>query len=426
MNRVTALAKSLGPAIIVASIVLGPGSILTSSKVGCQYGYDMIWVLVVAVVLMMGMTGLAAYLGALCRGTLCQELADRWGRPAAATVGILMFVIIACFQVSNNMAVVATVEALLEPSEPAGTSVPSSDWVATTWKIGVLLVLNTILIASLFGLKNLYRPLERLMMVMVLAMLLGFGANLFFVRPSLPATLGGLVPHLPAQDTDTALLALLGLVATTFSVAGAFYQSYLVREKGWGHDQVGTGMWDSIIGIATLGIVSLIIMLTSAAALHGVVPVDELKNVNDVARQLEPLFGPAAAGLFTAGLFAAALSSFLGNALIGGTILSDGLGWGASMQQAWPRRFTIAALATGAGVASYAVLADQNPVSIILLAQALTVLGIPLLAIILFGFGWRSRYRQPSVPGWLLGVAGVGVVVTVILAARMVARLMNW
>ena len=32
------LLQSIGPAIIVAAVVLGPGSILTSSKVGASFG----------------------------------------------------------------------------------------------------------------------------------------------------------------------------------------------------------------------------------------------------------------------------------------------------------------------------------------------------------------------------------------------------
>ena len=46
--------RSLGPALIVACVVLGPGSILTSSKVGCQFGYSMIWLLLLAGLLMVG------------------------------------------------------------------------------------------------------------------------------------------------------------------------------------------------------------------------------------------------------------------------------------------------------------------------------------------------------------------------------------
>ena len=44
--------KSLGPAFIVASVVLGPGSILSNSYVGAKFGYSMIWLLVLASLMM--------------------------------------------------------------------------------------------------------------------------------------------------------------------------------------------------------------------------------------------------------------------------------------------------------------------------------------------------------------------------------------
>lgn len=418
-NRLT----SLGPAIIVASVVLGPGSILTSSKVGCQYGYQMVWILISAVVLMIGMTALAAYVGAFQKKTLCQEIADRWGRPAAAVVGILMFVIIACFQASNNAAILATLEGFRQPDAGGNYGPPPSLGV----RLGILVTLNGVLIATLFGLRNLYRPLERLMMLLVLAMLVAFGVNLFFAQPNLGQAARGLIPTIPSSVSvgDGNIWALLGLVATTFSVAGAFYQSYLVREKGWDQSQVRMGLWDSITGISLLGMISLIIMLTSAAALHGVISVDELKSVTDVARQLEPLFGKSATILFALGLFAAALSSFLGNALIGGTILSDGMGWGASMSQAGPRNLTVVALLVGMVIASYTAIAGENAVNVIVVAQALTVLGIPLLAAILLYFGWSAWRQGNRIPLWILTLATVGMVVTLVLATRTVLLLIG-
>ena len=48
MNRFLEFLRSIGPAIIVAAVVCGPGSMLMSSKTGAIYGYQMIWVLVLA------------------------------------------------------------------------------------------------------------------------------------------------------------------------------------------------------------------------------------------------------------------------------------------------------------------------------------------------------------------------------------------
>jgi hypothetical protein len=93
---------ALGPAIIVASVVLGPGSILTSSRVGTEYGYQMLWVLAGITILLIGMVALAGRLGVSLRGTMCDELAARLGRPVAIAVGLIVFLIIASFQTSTT------------------------------------------------------------------------------------------------------------------------------------------------------------------------------------------------------------------------------------------------------------------------------------------------------------------------------------
>src|SRR5690606_37820491 len=135
-----------------------------------------------------------------------------------------------------------------------------------------------------------------------------------------------LMPSMPPAGN---WLALLGLVATTFSVAGALYQGYLVREKGWTEKDVPQGLFDSAIGIFILCGTTMMIMMTSAAVLHG--HGVKLETVADVGAQLEPLFGSAAVVLFTLGLLAGAISSFMVNTMVGGSVLSDGLGLGWSM-----------------------------------------------------------------------------------------------
>ena len=37
------------------------------------------------------------------------------------------------------------------------------------------------------------------------------------------------------------------LIGTTFSVAGAFYQAYLVRQKGWTNTDLGRGTVDRLV-----------------------------------------------------------------------------------------------------------------------------------------------------------------------------------
>ena len=60
MNGLVAFLRSIGPAIIVAAVVCGPGSMLMSSKTGAIYGYSMIWLVLMAATLMWSMVALSS------------------------------------------------------------------------------------------------------------------------------------------------------------------------------------------------------------------------------------------------------------------------------------------------------------------------------------------------------------------------------
>jgi manganese transport protein len=425
------LKERFGPAIIVAAVVLGPGSILTSSKVGCEYGYSMLWVLVGAGLLMVGATALSARLGVTLEGTLCDELTRSLGRPLAIFIGVVLFAVVASFQSSNNTAVITSIEPLLEAIS-GNLSAETMKWL----KVAVLVGVNGLVVATLYGLRNLYGSLEKLMKWLMGLMVLGFGVNLLVAQPALLEVFKGLVPSLPegggswlpTLQVDEATgktnivdpyWAVQGMIATTFSIAGAFYQSYLVREKGWKRDDLNKGLGDSIFGIAALGLTTMMIMVTAGTVLHGRVDPASLKSASDVAVQLEPLFGRYAALLFVMGIFAGAFSSFLVNASIGGVLLSDGLGLGASLDRAWPKLCTVLALLIGMSVAILATVADFDTVGVIIFAQALTVLGGPILAVTLLYLALSRAYAQKvQAPWWILGLMGAGTLVVCVLAIR--------
>ena len=424
------LLASIGPAIITASVVLGPGSILSSSRVGCDFGYSMIWVLAIAGLLMWGMTALSARLGVVLDGTICAELSQRAGRPIAILAGVSLFLVATCFQFGNNLGILAAVEPFLGDGarEPLWVAVVPIGAEALTLRFGwstiLIVAMNLLIIGALLGFRHLYKPVERLMKLLVAVMIVGFAGNLLMARPSISALAEGLIPSLPeAQGTDAdwleQLLPLLGMVATTFSVGGAFYQSYLVRQKGWTNDDARKGLIDSAVGIIVLIAITGMIMVTSAAVLHGQIAGSQLKSAADVAMQLQPLFGAKAKVLFCLGIFAGAFSSFLVNAMIGGTMLSDGLGLGGDMDRGWPKAFTVLALLFGMVVAIGMRAGGQSPVKLIIFAQALTVIAVPVLAGSMLWLATRSDLTGVrAVPGWLKALGGAGFLVVLALAAR--------
>ena len=373
MNQVTAgLASSnrpwwrrIGPGLITACVVIGPGSILTSSKVGATDGYSMLWVVVVAVVLMAVYMRMGARLGVVSGdspGNLLAARSGPLGRPLAVLIGCSVFFISASFQFGNNLGVHSAFQVFF-------------DFEYT------IVFLNLLTLAFLFALRNLYRTLERMMSLFVGLMLIAFAANLCFARPSIPAVVKGFVPA-----TGELHWALLGLVGTTFVISAAFYQAYLVRQKGWTQSDLMDGVVDVRVSAVIMAAITIMLICTAATVLAG----QDLDDVGQVARSLEPLFGETGVGLFCLGLFSAAYSSFLINALIGGFILSDGLGLGCNPNDFWPRVFTAAVMVIGMGMALAVIKLGFEPYAAIVTAQAVTVVAAPMLAATL----WWLTSRQ--------------------------------
>ena len=101
--------------------------------------------------------------------------------------------------------------------------------------------------------------------------------------------------------------------------------------------------------------------------------------------------GPGPRILFSVGLFAVAMNPFVINAMIGGTILADGLGKPAKMSDPWSRRFTVVVLLIGMGVAMIVLHTPVKKVDAIIFGQALTVIGNPLMAAAIL---WLANRRD--------------------------------
>jgi manganese transport protein len=393
--------KKIGPAIIVTAVVLGPGSILTSSRVGASFGLVGIPVIAMAALLMIAMVALAARLGVAYEDSLCSELANRLGRPVAVAIGLTLFTLVALFQSSNNLALIGGLEPLIGEGS-----------LSLFARAAILVVVNIAIVAILYLAQNLYNVVEKLMKLLVAIMILAFLANFLVVFAS-PRTF-----EVATAKGSLDWLPLLGMIGTTFSVGGAFYQAYLVKQKGWNLQDTQKSLTDSVLSISILGGITAIILLTAWRTFYGNPAAPALGSVGDVARQLQPLFGSWAKVIFCAGILAGGLSSFLVNALIGGTVMSDSVGRGSNLSDGWPRHLTTVALLVGMVVALASLMSEGSVVHLITFAQALTVLGIPVLALALIYLGTRPELsEQAKPPKWVLTLAIVGFAVACALAS---------
>jgi len=347
---------------------------------------------------------LGAKLGVVAVESTGSLVTRKIGRPVAVLIGLGAFFITALFQFGNNLGVHSALQAYFP------------------WD-GNIVLFNALAIAFLFAFSNLYKALERVMSVFVGLMLLAFAINLWFAGPDIGSFAKGFIPATTsASGKDIIDLSLLGLIGTTFVVAGAYYTSYLVRFKGWTIADMRSGLIDARVGSILMAVITLMIMSNAAAVFFGRIDGDALRSVNDVAAQLESAFGPKGRAVFCIGLFSAAYSSYLVNSMIGGFILSDGLGLGDKPTDLWPRLLTTAVLLTGMGVALVIIRIGWNPVPAIVVAQAVTVLAAPLMAGTLWWLTSRADVMGEHRNGIGLNIAaGIAFVLLLGMAARLAA-----
>ena len=401
-ERFKRLSASLGPGLITAAVVLGPGSMTMVSRAGAGFGYDLLWVVLGSVILMAGFTVMAARLGTVARETPLALAARLYGRWLSVLVGLLAFFVVICFQAGNNAGVASAFQVILGPRLPdvaPDTLIRVSSWFFTLLALGVVLFA-----------RNLYKTIERLMTAMVLVMIVCFLINLIPARPSPLGVAAGFVPSM-----SYAKLALtIPILATTFSVIAALYQAYIVQNRGWTLADYRRGIVDAIVGIGILALLSMVIMTTAAAVLHpaGI----KVASAGEMAVQLTPLLGSWATVLFAAGLWGASFSSLVANAVIGGGLFSDGLGMGWKFESRGVKAMTALVMLVAAVVVQ---LFGRNPLDLIQVAQATTILALPLCAFVLLMLVNRRDVMGEHRNGlWLNLLGALGFITVTVLAAR--------
>jgi manganese transport protein len=381
----------LGPAFITSALVLGPGSLTLSSKIGAIYGMQLIWVLAVVVFFMMIYTEMSTRIGLATKESFIQIMKNKWGKSASVLIGIGAFLVTASFQAGNALGSGLAISTI--------TGFSSAFWIAAITLLGM---------ALLFA-KNFYKILEKLMLGLVLVMLVSFVITLILTKPSITDILSGFVPVIP----DGSLPLIIALTATSFSIVGAVYQSYLVQEKGWTLQNNTSSMKETYWGIFLLGFISMMIMVCAAAILkpQGIV----VNSVSEMGLALEPLYGNWATILFMVGLFGASFSSQMGNATIGGSMLADGLGLGSKLSSKAVKGLILLVMAFGSLIG---LIFGSAPINMIIFAQAITIVVVPFIAIAILVANDEKIMGSLKNTLWKNIVGIAGLIVLILLAVN--------
>ncbi|MDH4352000.1 MAG: divalent metal cation transporter, partial [Gemmatimonadota bacterium] len=161
--------------------------------------------------------------------------------------------------------------------------------------------------------------------------------------------------------------------------------------------------WDLVLAIGLGGLVSAAVVVTAAAVLGN----QEIRSAAAMAAQLEPLLGRWASRTFSLGFAAAGLSSAITAPLAAAYALQDVLGKGRAVRVPAARAVIGATLLIGVLV----TILGTRPVALILVAQVLNGLILPIIAIVLLLAMNDRRRLGAHVNGWRANSAGTVVVI---------------
>lgn len=391
-NKNLSWISSIGPGLIIAALVFGPSKLTITSKIGANFEYSLIWIISIAIFFMAIYTLIAERIGSESDKTLLSMIGERWGKGFSILIGIAIFLVCTSFQAGNSVGVGIAIGEL--------TNTDNSIWI---------IVFNILGISLLFF-RKFYLVLEKVMMFLVFLMLLAFLITLFEVKPNIIGVAKGMViPQIPKGSVGL----IIAFMASCFSIVGAFYTSYLVQERRKANKKIEIKSKNSsLTGIIILGLLSAVVMICAGAILYpqGI----EVKTATDMSMALEPAFGVYASAVFLLGLFAAGFSSIVGNATVGGTLLSDAFGSGGAFSSNKTRLYIASVMVVGAIIA---LLFGGAPLELIVFAQSITIFIVPLIGFAMFLIANDKKFMGNNKISPILTVFGaLGLIVIIFLA----------
>jgi manganese transport protein len=377
--------RDMGPGWLAGAIAAGPATI-GSLVLAAQFGYDLLWVVLLSAPAGFITLLLAARLGTVTEEGIVTTVEDRLGESWA-------WLLVA------DTVIVSMVAQLLIMFTLATVSAQLFGFGTGTWGVVWALVLAVGLAGG--G----YRVAEIGAKVVVTAVVLVFIATLVAVPPEPAAAVGGLVPSAPAGSAT----AITGVLGGAVHVTLITMHTYTMRARGWDADDYGLAKFDAGASmLAAFGLYSTAIFLVVAGTLGGqqVAP-----TAAAAAAALEPVVGQAAVTLFLVGILGAAVSTLGGNTVVPPFLVADKLGWGTSVED--PRYRGL--LAGTALISAAGAFVSGNFVQ--LLAQALVIgaVGTPFaLGLVLYLLHADGARHSPSTA---LTAGGVTVFAIVSVAA---------
>jgi len=357
--------KNMGPGPLIAAAFIGPGTVTVCTLAGVSFGFALLWSMVLSIVATLVLQEMSARLGIVTQKGLSEIIRTEIKNPIFKFLTILL--VLSAIVVGNAAYEAGNITGGVLGLE---TVIGNPVLVIGDFSFNTLSIIIGVIAFVLLYLGN-YKILERALIGLVVLMSFAFLVTAIITKPNIfEIVQGALIPKLPKDS----LLLVMALIGTTVVPYNLFLHAALVKEKWQTKADLEFARKDTFIAVILGGLVSMCIII-SAASIQG----DQIKNVSDLAKGLEPLFGNLAKYFLAIGLFAAGLTSAITAPLAAAYVASGCLGWSTNMKSKRFRIVWMFILVLGVLCASLGI----KPIEIIKFAQITNGILLPLIASIL-------------------------------------------
>ena len=359
----------IGPAYLVSVGYMDPGNWATDLAGGSQFGYSLLWVLLMSNLMALLLQSLSSRLG-LVRGMDLAQASREAYHPA-----INFFNWILC-----EIAIAA-----MDLAEVIGMAIGLQLLFGIPLLVGVsITVLDTILI--LFLQRYGMRKMEAFILALVATIGLAFICEMIFAKPVGAELVKGLIPSIP---NSAALYIAIGIIGATVMPHNLYLHSALVQTRK--HDRSKEGIKsaikfnfiDTTIALNMALFVNGAILVLAASAFYNT-GLTEVSEIQDAHKLLEGVLGTKFAPiLFAVALIAAGQSSTLTGTLSGQIVME---GYLNLRLQPWLRRLITRLIAIIPALIAINYFGEDSTGDLLVLSQVILSLQLGFAVIPLIHF----------------------------------------
>jgi NRAMP (natural resistance-associated macrophage protein)-like metal ion transporter len=374
LRRLRPFLLVLGPGLVTAFADNDAGGITTYSIAGAQFGFGLMWVLLVTAVALTVTQEAGARLGLATGQGLAGLIRERFGVRWTAFAVLTMLVA----NLGTTMAEFAGMAAAL-----AIFGVPPQ----------VSAVVSSVIVVLLLS-RGSFGRIQYVFVAIGTAISVAYYISADLARPDwADAALSLVVPRITLSQAY--FLTLVGVVGTTITPWGqALIQSY-VADKGLGPRDLRAVRVDVTLGSGVLtNLVAALIVIATAATIF---PTGgTIESAADAARALGPFAGPSAIRIFAVGLFAAGLLGLGTVPLSSAYFACEAFGWERGLDWRWreaPVFYGLLAFFI-ASAALFTLIPGLPLIQVMFLAQVVNGLLLPIILVFVMRLSRESRLRD--------------------------------